>query len=150
MEFRRPSAVAASLLAVLAVGCGSSTSESADSFKGEPKAVATAIDDLQDASSRRDADEICSELLSAALVEKIRASSKQSCDDAVKDSLRDVDAFKLEVVDNGIVVSGTTATAKVRSEAGKDEQVDTLQLVKEAQRRGGKTEQRWKVSALAG
>lgn len=151
MVLRRASAVALSLLAVGAAGCGSTTKDSAGNFTGEPKAVASAIDDLQSAGSKRDADKICGELLSAALVEKIKAASKQTCEKALKESLKDVDAFKLEVVKNGITVTGTTATAKVKTESGTDgDRRDTIQLVKEPQRRGGKTEQVWKLSALAG
>jgi hypothetical protein len=148
MVLRRVSVVSLSLLAVAAGGCGSATKDSAGNFKGEPKAVATAVDDLQEAGSKRDADKICGELLSTALVEKIKATSKQTCEKALKESLKDVDAFKLEVVKNGITITGTTATAKVKSESGTGDRTDTLQLVKEPQRRGGKTEQVWKLSAL--
>ena len=150
MTARRPLLAAATLTCLLAAGCGSATEDQASKFSGEPKAVATTIDDLQDAGSRRDADDIC-KLMSAQLIARIRAASKQSCNDAVKESLKDVDAFKLEVEKNGITISGTTATAKVRTESGtKDDREDTLQLVKEDQREGGKTVQKWKLSALAG
>lgn len=154
MPPRRVSVVLVSCLALLGTGCGAaSQADSAKNFTGEPKAVATTIDDLQKAGRKRDADKICGELLSNALATKIRETSKKTCVSAVKESLKDVDAFDLEVVKNGVTISGTTATAKVKSQkagSGDDNRIDTLQLVKEDQRARGKTVQRWKVSALAG
>lgn len=143
------------VLALVATGCGSSTADSAKNFKGEPKAVAQAIDDLRTAGEKRDASKICGELLATKLVDAITAASKttgkSTCTAAVKESLKDVDSFKLDVVKNGITITGTTATAKVRTESGKDDNhLDTLQLVKETQRRGGKNVQVWKIAALAG
>lgn len=151
MVLRRASAVALSLLAVGAAGCGSTTKDSAGNFKGEPKAVASAVDDLQSAGRDRNSGKMCGELFSAALVARIKAASKQTCEKALDESLKDVDGFKLEVVKNGITINGTTATAKVKTQSGTDDhRQDTIQLVKEPQRRGGRTEQVWKLSTLAG
>lgn len=150
MHLRRLSVVSASLLAVAAVGCGSTTKDSADSFTGEAKQVATTIDDLQQAGKKRDADKICGEILSTAMSASIAKQSKKSCNAAMKQTLKDVDSSSLKVVKNGIAINGTTATAKVKSKSGTADRIDTIQLVKEGQRAGGKTVQKWKVSALAG
>jgi hypothetical protein len=155
MSLRRLPVLVLPVLALVAGGCGASNKDSAKDFKGEPKQVATAIEDLQTAGSKRDASKICGELLSTSLVAKIeqaaKSTGKSTCTAAVKESLKDVDAFELQVVKNGIAITGTTATAKVKSSSGtNDDKIDTLQLVKEKQRQGGKDTLRWKISALAG
>ena len=108
--------------------CGQTSKDSAKDFKGDQKAVAQTVEDLQKASSKGDQDRIC-ELLAPALVTKIKAASKGTCPDAVSDALRDSDSFELQV--KKVAISGTTATATVESDAaGDDKRTDTLQLVK--------------------
>ncbi|MCW3015439.1 MAG: nuclear transport factor 2 family protein [Solirubrobacterales bacterium] len=149
MVFSRLPAVSLTLVALIAGGCGAASKDSAKNFSGEAKQVATTIEDLQAAASKRDATKICSQYLATALVDKIKAHGKSTCETTLKESLKDVDSFELEVVKKGVTVTGTTATAKVKSASGKDDRVDTLQLVKEPQRTGGKTVEIWKISALA-
>lgn len=155
MSRRRCAVAVLPVLMLVAGGCGSTSGNSAKDFKGEPKAVAQTIDDLRDAGQKKDASKICGELLASALVTKIEAAAKNTgrstCTAQVKEALKDVDSFKLDVVKNGITITGTTATAKVKTESGKDDNhLDTLQLVKETQRRGGRNTQVWKIAALAG
>jgi hypothetical protein len=149
MVFRRLPAVSLAFVALLAGGCGAASKDSAKNFTGEAKQVATTIEDLQTAASKHDATKICSQYLATALVDKIKAHGKRTCDATLKESLKDVDNFELQVVKQGVTVTGTTATAKVKSASGKNDRVDTLQLVKEPQRTGGKTVEIWKISALA-
>jgi hypothetical protein len=151
MVLRRLSVLCLPLVAVLAAGCGASGSEdSAKKFSGEQKAVATTIEDLQDAGRKGDAEEICSRFLATELVNAIKANGKRTCESTLDESLKDVDAFDLQVVDKGITISGKTATAKVKSDAGTGSRIDTLTLVQEPRTSGGKTEQVWKLTALAG
>ncbi|MCW2997735.1 MAG: nuclear transport factor 2 family protein [Solirubrobacterales bacterium] len=150
MVSRRLPAVCLTLVALLAGGCGAASKDSAKNFTGEAQQVATTIDDLQAAGRKRDGQEICSRYLATALVERIRANGRRTCESTLDESLKDVDSFDLEVVKRGVTVSGRTATAKVKSASGKHDRVDTLQLVKEPRRTGGKTVQVWKISALAG
>lgn len=155
MVLRRLPVLVLPVIALAAGGCGAASKDSAKDFTGEPKKVATAIEDLQSAGSKRDASKICGQLLSLSLVTKIeqaaREAGRSSCTAAVKESLKDVDAFELQVVKGGIAITGTTATARVKSSSGtSDNKIDTLQLVKETQRQGGRNTLRWKISSLAG
>src|SRR4051812_30617398 len=77
--------------------CGQTGKDSSADFKGEQQRVAQAIDDLQNASRKRDESKICTDLLAPALVNKIKAASNGTCEDALKDSLRDVDSPDLTV-----------------------------------------------------
>lgn len=150
MIFRCLPALALTFVALLLGACGAASGDSAGDFSGEAKQVVRTIDDLQDAGRKRDAEQICSRFLATPLVEKINANGKRTCASTLDESLKDVDAFDLKVVKNGVTVTGDTATAKVRSASGSKDRTDTLQLVREPQRRGGKTAQVWKLSALAG
>jgi hypothetical protein len=127
--------------AVAAVGCGSSTKSSAGKFTGERKQVAEAVEDLQSAGRDKDADRICKDLLAQSVVARLKKApgAKNDCGEALGDSLDDADAFDMDV--QSVTVSGANATARVKSEAGKTDRVDTLTLVKE----GGK----WKLATIS-
>jgi hypothetical protein len=109
--------------------CGTTGNDSSSDFKGEDKAVAQAVEDFQSASRKGDEDEICTDLLAPALVNKIKAASKSTCQDALNTSLQDVDSFELKV--EKVTVNGTSATATVQSDGGGDKKsTDTLTLTK--------------------
>jgi hypothetical protein len=108
--------------------CGQTEKDSAKDFRGDQQAVAQAVEDLQDASRKRDEGKICSELLAPALVAKIKAASNTTCEKVLGDALRDVDSYELQV--KKVAVDGTTATATVTSDTGKRDRTDTLQLQK--------------------
>jgi hypothetical protein len=118
--------------------CGQSVKDSAGDFRGDQKAVAQAVEDLQSASRKHDASEICAKLLAPALAAKIKAASNGPCDKVLKDALSDADSFELQV--QKVTISGTNATAVVKSEGGDKDRVDTLTLVKD----GGA----WKIATL--
>ena|ERR1700754_5114154 len=119
--------------------CGTTTKDSATDFKGDQKAVAQAVEDLQSASKKGDESKICTDLLAPALVTKIKAHDKDGCEPALKDALRDVDSYELQV--KKVAISGTNATATVTSDIGKDDdRTDTLTLVKVGNA--------WKISEL--
>lgn len=112
--------------------CGQSAKDSSDDFKGEQKAVAQTVEDLQSASSKGDEDKICDEILAADLAKKIKArddGKSPSCANALKDALRDADSFELQV--KKVEIDGTTATATVESDkTGSDKQTTQLTLTK--------------------
>jgi hypothetical protein len=113
----------------LALGaCGQSTKDSAGDFKGDQKAVAQAVEDLQSAGRKSQASKICSDLLAPALVAKIKSASNGPCDKVLKDALSDADSFELQV--KKVTVNGTTATAVVESDGGDQKRTDTLELTK--------------------
>jgi outer membrane PBP1 activator LpoA protein len=119
--------------------CGQSAKDSSGDFKGDQKAVAQTVEDLQSATSKNDRDKICDEILAADLVAKIKSASKQSCPDALKDALRDSDTNELQV--KKVAIDGTTATATVESDAGGDkDRTDTLTLTKSGDG--------WRISGL--
>jgi hypothetical protein len=119
--------------------CGTSGNDSSSDFKGEDKAVAKAIEDFQSASRKGDEDKICTDLLAPALVNKIKTASKGTCQDALNDSLQDVDSFELDV--KKVSVNGTSATATVQSDSGGDKKAsDTLTLTKVGNQ--------WKIAEL--
>jgi hypothetical protein len=131
--------------ALLAGGCGAATKDSTGDFKGEARQVAVTIEDYQDAARKGDEEEICNDLLDASLVRAIEAqakSGKGSCPDRLKDSLRDIDSFEITV--KKVDVSGTRATATVRSEGRQDDRTDTITLAK------GGTPARWRIVMIGG
>jgi hypothetical protein len=134
------------ITAVAVAGCGPrSTADSSSKFKGEQRLVANTIEDLQDAGQRREASTICSELLAADLVRKIRRAAgggRRTCAQGLKTSLDDADDFELTV--KRVTISGKTASAVVVSGASgsKDRRTDTVRLVKEGR------PARWRVADL--
>jgi outer membrane PBP1 activator LpoA protein len=120
--------------------CGQTSKDSSGDFQGDQKVVAQTIEDLQKQSSKQNPGEkICTDLLAADLVAKIKTASKQSCADALDDAFRDADSFELQV--KKVSISGTTATATVESDdKGSKKTTDTLTLTKSGDG--------WKISSL--
>jgi phage-related protein len=137
---RRLAALASTLLlALVAAGCtqaGSST-DSAANFKGQQHDVATTVEDLQSAASKRDEAQVCSQLLDKQLADKLDAMPG-GCQAKVKAALKDTDTTDLTV--EAVAIDGSTATARVKTENGAKDKTTTLQLVNE----GG----RWKISSF--
>lgn len=137
----RPSALVALLVVGALGGCGSSGGTTANDFKGEERAVAQVAEDLSDAGKKGDAQRMCDDLLAKPVVDRLTtvgARDKRNCADTLDDSLKDADSFALEVT--AVKVTGTTAQATVRSDAGKKDRTDTLALVKEGRN--------WKLSEI--
>jgi hypothetical protein len=109
--------------------CGQTSKDSTKDFQGDQKAVAQTVEDLQKAASKSDEDKICTDLLAPALVAKIKAASKTTCQTALDDALKDSDSFELQV--KKVAIDGTTATATVQSDAtGSKKRDDSIQLTK--------------------
>jgi hypothetical protein len=126
-------------VALLAVGlsaCAKAVSTSG--LKGEAKAAAETIKNLQSDVTAGDEKKICQNDLAKALVTKLDAA-EGGCEKAIKDQLTEVDSF--EVTIQTVQAAGGAATAKVKSIYSGKSKAGTLSLVKE----GGK----WKISALA-
>jgi hypothetical protein len=118
-------------------GCGSNAS-SAEKFAGEEKAVAQVVEDIAAAGRSGDAERICSDLLSASLVERMKAGGA-ACAAELDKSLDDADDFDLEVKD--VTVTGSSATAQVEGRDGDKDRVATFRFVKE--------EGKWKAEAIS-
>ncbi len=129
-----PALLALALAAGLA-GCGAQETTTVDDFKGEQRAVAQAVEDVQAAGEEGDAARICSRLLSRELVERISAGGL-TCTDEIDQALLDADEYELEV--KRVEVRGATATASVEDGKGRPQRIG---FVRES---GG-----WRVDALA-
>lgn len=118
--------------ALMLSACGQASKDSANDFKGEQKAVAQTVEDLQSAASKNDPGKICDEILAADLANKIKARAtgdQKTCGDVLKQSLRDADSSELQV--KKVTINGTTATATVESDkAGDEKQTTELTLTK--------------------
>jgi hypothetical protein len=131
-------ALALACVVLLAVGlsaCAKSVSTSG--LKGDAKAAAETIKNLQTDVTAGDQKKICEHDLAKALVSKLAASGG-SCEEAIKGQLKQVDSFEVTV--EAMQVSGSTATAHVKSIYSGKSRKGTLSLAKE----GGK----WKISSL--
>ena len=116
------------LLAAAIAGCGQPPSSAGD-FKGTKKDVADTIEQLQTSAQNRKPEDICSEVLSRALVEKLK-SSGHDCVDEMENIVSDADDFELDVT--AVTVTGTTATARVKARrSGHDDALTTFALARE-------------------
>ena len=142
----RVAAIPPILLAAAALapgGCGATSGDSADKFKGRQKQVAQAVDDVRDAGRKRDGRKICDSYMTPQLRDRLASLARTSgrgtdCADQLDDSLKDADSFDLKV--ESISIEGTTATVRVKTKTARDrDPVDTLQFVEQ---RG------WRISTL--
>jgi len=133
---RRPVALSLLLSSSLALAaCGTATSTAG--FKGTRHEVAQTIADLQSEITGGEQKKVCENVLAASVVTSL--GGQKSCEKAIKDQLAEIDNTELEV--ESVTVSGTTATAEVKSVyAGRKTPKATVALVKE----GGK----WKIASL--
>ncbi len=135
------SLLAAAALAIGAAGCGDAAAPEGDTrageFAGPQLEVANTVDDFAEAARKQDTEQICADLLAAAVVDRLGGGT---CADELKGSLRDTNAADLTIPPRGITISGNRATARVVTDLGADDATDTVELVRE---RG-----RWKIAAV--
>ena len=135
------SLLAAAALALAAAGCSADATPPADTpegeFTGRELTVANTVEDFAEAARKQDTEQICADLLSSALVDRLGGGR---CADELKASLRDTNASDLIVPARGIRITGQEATARVVTELGEDDATDTVGLVRE---RG-----RWRIADI--
>jgi hypothetical protein len=125
------------LLAVAIAGCGQAPS-STSNFKGAKKSVADTIEQLQTAATSRKPEDICSNLMTRALIEKVKTSGRD-CVTEMERVTGDADDFDLTVT--AVTITGATATARVRGRrAGKDGALTDFALARE--------DGKWRLSNL--
>jgi hypothetical protein len=128
----------AGLLAAFALaGCGAGTTSSAENFQGAEKAVATQVEELQEAGQARKPEDICADILSRRLVQELEAAGT-TCNEEMERAIEDADDFELDVRD--VTVTGNTATARVRR--GEDGPVRTFEFARE--------NGQWRATSLSG
>jgi hypothetical protein len=115
------------LLVLVFAGC-TSAQTSSTSFKGDKKAVADVVSDLQSFSQRRQADKICSELLARKVLDALK-SGGGDCVREIDKAVSDIDDSALDV--QAITITGATAQARVKARRGGRDVVSTLGLVRE-------------------
>jgi len=123
-------ATAALLVAALGVaGCsatGSSSSSSSAKFTGAQGDVAKVVSNLQQDGQKKDANGICTQILSRKLVDAL-SQAGTTCAVEMKKAIQDADDFDLTV--QKVTVSGTNATALVQR--GKNGPTATFRFVRE-------------------
>ena len=116
-------------LVAAVAGCGPQPATTSK-FKGDEKDVAQKIEDLQSDAQGRKPSAICSDVLSQALADKVKAAGGSDCAGEIEKLTRDADDFELTVTD--VSVNGNTATATVKARrGGKKNATTTYSLVKE-------------------
>lgn len=119
------SAAALCLVALAVAGCGSAPQDSSKDFKGDERAVAAVIENLESSSRKDDEGKICTKLLTPSLLEDLQKQGT-NCRTAVREALKDTDSFDVQVDD--VTIRGTRATVKVTSGSGSNKKTDTLEL----------------------
>jgi hypothetical protein len=102
------------VLALAFAGCGQSASSASD-FEGAKKDVADTIEQLQTSAQSRKPGDICSDVLSRTLVEKLKTGG-HDCVDEMERVTGDADDFELDVT--AVTITGATATARVKARKG--------------------------------
>lgn len=127
------------LLGFLAIaGCGAqATPSSAEKFKGDERAVAQKVEDLQEAGESRKPEDICSEILSRTLVTQLEAAGTD-CADEMEKAIDDADDFDLDVQD--VTITGSTATVDVRR--GDEGPTEKMEFTRE--------NGQWRATSLSG
>lgn len=134
----RPTALALAALASAGAAAGCGTTSSAGSFKGEQHNVAQTIADLQSHATAGEQGKICSQDLTAAVVQRLGGT--KGCESAIKEQIQQIGNFETTVESVNIESSGRSATAVVKSVYSGKSRETTVRLEKE----GG----RWKVGGL--
>jgi hypothetical protein len=133
---RRPLSLTAACACALVLGaCGTTTSTT--QFKGAEKEVAQTISDLQSHVTGGEQKKICSEDLSAEVVQRL--GGQKACEAVVKEQVNEIDSTELDV--ESVKVDGENATATVKSVYGGKKRLRTLTLKKEGDR--------WRIAALS-
>jgi hypothetical protein len=115
------------VLALLAAGCTSSSSGTAE-LQGEEQRVADVVEKLQSAGETGDAREICEEVLAKSLADQIRAAGS-TCEQELDKAIKDADDFDLEV--ESVEVDGDRATARVKGRDRGADRVRTFEFERE-------------------
>jgi hypothetical protein len=116
----------APLLALAVAACGSTVSTS--SFKGEQHSVAQAISNLQADVRAGDQQKVCANDLAGPVVARLNATPG-GCKQAIKGQLTQIDSFDVTV--QSVQITGTSATARVKSTRRGKKHVYTVSLVRE-------------------
>ena len=113
------------LVALAVAGCAATPKDSSKDFKGDERAVAAVVENLESAARKDDAGKICTRLLTPSLLAALQRAGS-NCKTAIREALKDTDSFDLQVDD--VTIRGTKASVKVTSGSGSKKKTDTLEL----------------------
>jgi len=105
--------------------CTAAPRDSAKDFKGDERAVARAVEDLETAARKNDSDAACTKLFAQQLLTMLK---DKTCKSAVKEAFKDADSTDLSVKD--VTITGAKARVTVTSGSGGKKRTDTLELEK--------------------
>ena len=132
------SALALCLVALTLSACGAAAPrDSAEEFSGEKRAVAAAVEDMEEAARKNDSDRLCTKLLSEELLAAVKEEGI-NCVTAIRDAFKDASSKDLTVED--VSIRGDAATVEVTSGEGSNEKTDKLELEKAGAN--------WRISSL--
>ncbi|HEY5262023.1 MAG TPA: hypothetical protein VIJ33_07905 [Solirubrobacteraceae bacterium] len=114
--------------------CGETASTS--NFKGESHNVAQTVSNFENDATSLDQKKVCEDDLATMLTARLRSAG--GCQAVLKTQLREIDALTMSI--ESISVTGTKASAHVKSTYSGKSRVTTLLLVREGSK--------WKVSGV--
>ena len=115
--------------------CGETASTS--NFKGESRNVAQTVANLQSDATASDQKKLCQNDLASTVTARLQSAG--GCQTALKEQLHEIDSLNMTI--ESIAVSGSDATAHLKSTYSGKNRITTLTLVKEGSH--------WKISGLA-
>jgi hypothetical protein len=138
----RPAALVLLALAALLTACtpSSGSGNSASDFRGEQRAVATTVEDLEEAASDGDENRICRDLLAPGLARQLSAHG--GCAAAVDNAIKNADTFSMDV--ESVRIAGNRATVRVKFDTGDRDRTGAIGLTRVRPSAG------WRIDRLVG
>jgi copper chaperone CopZ len=115
------------------------TTVSTSGYKGEAKEVAQTIKNLQSDVTAGEQKKVCNNDLASSVVKSI-SSAAGGCQQVIKEQLKEIASFEVNVQSIQITSAGHAASARVKSKYSGKNKLSTILLVKEA----GK----WKIAKV--
>jgi hypothetical protein len=141
MPRRLLTALVLAALAAVPAACApsSGSDDSSGDFRGDQRAVATTVEDLEQAASDNDEDKICRDLLAPELVRRLAAAGN-GCPAAVDAAIQNADSIGIDV--KSVRINGNRATAQVVLDIGDDDRTETITLIRARPSAG------WRIAEL--
>jgi copper chaperone CopZ len=137
--FKRATLQSCAVLLVIGLSaCATTVSTSA--YKGEAKDVAQTIKNLQADVTAGEEKKVCDNDLAASVVNGLK-STTGGCQQVIKNQLKEIASFEVDVQSIQVNGAAKTATAKVKSKYSGKSRISTISLVKEASK--------WKIAKLS-
>jgi copper chaperone CopZ len=137
--FKRASLQSCAVLLVIGLSA-CATTVSTSGYKGEAKDVAQTVKDLQADVTAGEEKKVCKNDLAASVVNSLKPATG-GCEQVIKNQLKEIASFEVDVQSIQVNSPAKTATAKVKSKYAGKSRISTISFVKEA----GK----WKIAKLS-